>query len=369
MVADGGHTIRGNKAYHNASHGIEAGEGEIRRPGRAPAAGQEHRRRRQPGRGQRRQSGDAGQPGRSRLRPTSSSASASSARPGVVPPVEGVADTEPPQTIITSAPDNPTGRLVGDVRVHRDRQPDAGDRDDVRVPRSTRSPILRSSPRIRATSSRRTRTSRPTRSSRSRASAGPSASARTRTTASSPGNHHFEVRATDAASPDPLMDLTPAAYDWTIDLSVSDEGTGADSSPPDTFLALAPGDVTTSDLATFRFTGSDNATPGLRLEFECRLYNGPQDSGNTTPWEDCTNENPQLVEAAPPFPLTRTFEVRAIDLRRGSRTSIRRRPRRRGRSSRRRSTRSRPTRRSCPGRTRPPWTRQRRSPSAPTRRT
>ncbi len=70
-----------------------------------------------------------------------------------------------------------------------------------------------------------------------------------------PGSHHFEVRATDAATPDPLMDLTPAVHDWSIDLSVSDEGTGADSSPPDTFLAQAPGAVTTSDLATFRFTG------------------------------------------------------------------------------------------------------------------
>ena len=40
------------------------------------------------------------------------------------------------------------------------------------------------------------------------------------------GTHHFEVRATDWAD---NVDLTPATYDWEIDITVVDEGTGPDS--------------------------------------------------------------------------------------------------------------------------------------------
>ena len=141
-----------------------------------------------------------------------------------------------------------------------------------------------------------------------------------------PGHHHFEVRATDAATPDPLMDLTPAAYDWTIDLSETDEGTGPDQSPPDTFLSQTPGDPnladhpTISDVATFKFSGSDNLTPGLRLTSSAGCTAARRRSVSASPaFAPCT-ENPLVYGDGDPAgdpaltPGMRTFDVRAIDM-------------------------------------------------------
>ena len=70
------------------------------------------------------------------------------------------------------------------------------------------------------------------------------------------------------------VDLTPDTYDWEIDITVVDEGTGPDSVAPDTRISAKPSD-STSTSATFAFAGTDNATPGLSLSFECSLDGAP----------------------------------------------------------------------------------------------
>jgi parallel beta-helix repeat protein len=113
------------------------------------------------------------------------------------------------------------------------------------------------------------------------------------------GPHHFEVRALDQHD---NRDLTPATYDWNVDLTFVEEGTGPDSMEPETRIASGPSGGTLSTTASFRFAGSDNLTPGLSLTFECSL-----DGASFTP---CTT----------PRDLTglsvgsHTFEVRAIDI-------------------------------------------------------
>jgi CSLREA domain-containing protein len=112
------------------------------------------------------------------------------------------------------------------------------------------------------------------------------------------GPHHFEVRARDQAD---NFDLTPATYDWEIDITVVDEGTGPDSVAPDTRIISSPSNPTTSTSAAFGFAGTDNATPGLSLNFECSL-DGAGFAACTSP---VTFEDLGVGE--------HTFEVRAID--------------------------------------------------------
>jgi parallel beta-helix repeat protein len=76
------------------------------------------------------------------------------------------------------------------------------------------------------------------------------------------GPHHFEVHAIDNAA---NADLTPAAYDWEIDVTIEDEAFGDEEVPPSTRIASAPPTLSNVSTATFRFAGSDNLTPGLRL--------------------------------------------------------------------------------------------------------
>jgi CSLREA domain-containing protein len=115
-----------------------------------------------------------------------------------------------------------------------------------------------------------------------------------------PGAHHFEVRAIDQAEV-PNVDLTPASYDWVIDVTLEEEGTGPDSIEPSTRIADAPTNPTTSTSATFRFAGSDNSTPGLALFFECQI--------DGQGFESCTT--PQTYSGLGVG--SHTFEVRAID--------------------------------------------------------
>ena len=78
------------------------------------------------------------------------------------------------------------------------------------------------------------------------------------------------------------FDITAATYDWEVDLTVVEEGNDPEAIPPDTRIASGPDPETLSDSATFRFAGSDNATPGLALIFECSL-NGADFAPCTTP--------------------------------------------------------------------------------------
>jgi len=87
----------------------------------------------------------------------------------------------------------------------------------------------------------------------------------------SAGIHRFEVRARDLAD---NFDLTPAVYEWDVDFTAENPELGPDAIAPDTRIASAPDNPTTSTSATFRFAGSDNLTPGLSLTFECQIDGG-----------------------------------------------------------------------------------------------
>jgi CSLREA domain-containing protein len=81
------------------------------------------------------------------------------------------------------------------------------------------------------------------------------------------GEHTFEVRAID---PSDNIDLTPASFTWTVVASAP----GPDALAPETTISSGPSDPTTSTSATFAFRGTDNATPGPNLVFECALDDG-----------------------------------------------------------------------------------------------
>ncbi|SDU85946.1 right-handed parallel beta-helix repeat-containing protein [Jiangella alkaliphila] len=109
------------------------------------------------------------------------------------------------------------------------------------------------------------------------------------------GEHTFEVRAID---PYDNVDLTPATYTW----NVVPAPRGPDDLPPSTTISSAPDDPSTETTATFAFRGSDNATPGPFLTYECRLDGGA--------WAACVSpaEYPGLSLGE------HTFEVRARDV-------------------------------------------------------
>jgi large repetitive protein len=117
------------------------------------------------------------------------------------------------------------------------------------------------------------------------------------------GRHRFEVRALDQAD---LRDQTPAVHDWTIEPGPPPDP-GPDPLPPETRIASGPANPTTSTEALFRFAGTDNATPGLDLRFECRL-DTPEPGAPG--FESCaTPRRYENLDAG-----QHTFEVRAIDL-------------------------------------------------------
>ncbi|MFL5351103.1 adventurous gliding motility protein AgmC [Archangium sp.] len=98
-------------------------------------------------------------------------------------------------------------------------------------------------------------------------------------------SHTLEVRARDAAG---NVDLTPATYTWTVDLT-----------PPDTVIVSGPPSVTNSTSATFDF---DVAVAEAGVTYECRL------DGAAT-FTSCTD--PQTFTG-----LTdgnHTLQVRAVD--------------------------------------------------------
>ena len=120
-----------------------------------------------------------------------------------------------------------------------------------------------------------------------------------------PGEHTFEVRAMDMSEPpfenpnnpnqEGNVDPTPATYTWT---------STADTTPPGTGILSGPANGSRVGLidSEFEFFGTDNATPVLNLEFECKV-----DAGL---WEPC--ESPGSAEGLEPGP--HSFSVRAIDM-------------------------------------------------------
>jgi hypothetical protein len=85
----------------------------------------------------------------------------------------------------------------------------------------------------------------------------------------------------------------------------------SDVTPPETTITQAPPNPSGKREATFAFTGTDNATPVIDLEFQCRL--DPQNAApGTDPldlWLDCLS--PQFFTGLAPG--EHTFEVQALD--------------------------------------------------------
>ena len=77
------------------------------------------------------------------------------------------------------------------------------------------------------------------------------------------GSHELRVRAIDPAG---NVDATPATYSWSV---------VPDTTAPETALGSgAPPATTTSRVATFTFSGTDNADSAGQLTFECSLNGG-----------------------------------------------------------------------------------------------
>ncbi|SDU18316.1 parallel beta-helix repeat (two copies) [Jiangella alkaliphila] len=76
------------------------------------------------------------------------------------------------------------------------------------------------------------------------------------------GDHEFLVQAINEFG---WMDLTPAIFEWEI--------IGPDVTPPTTVITNGPpeGSSTPNFISIFEFTGTDDMTPQLELEFECTL--------------------------------------------------------------------------------------------------
>jgi hypothetical protein len=86
----------------------------------------------------------------------------------------------------------------------------------------------------------------------------------------------------------------------------------AQSAPPETFLTQVPPNPTGQKHATFAFTGSDDTTPAIDIEFQCRLdpQDAPPDTDPLDLWLDCLS--PQFFSGLTSG-RNHTFEVQAID--------------------------------------------------------
>jgi outer membrane protein OmpA-like peptidoglycan-associated protein len=80
------------------------------------------------------------------------------------------------------------------------------------------------------------------------------------------GAHTFQVRAQDN---DGLHDPTPASYSWTYD-----DGSVADTTPPETTITANPADPSADPSPSFSFVGTDDVTSPGALSFECALDSG-----------------------------------------------------------------------------------------------
>jgi hypothetical protein len=123
--------------------------------------------------------------------------------------------------------------------------------------------------------------------------------------------HTFWVRAVDAVEPeivDPTQaqfegnpDPTPASHTWTPT---------ADRLAPRASITAGPANgAVVAELEPFVFTGFDNATPALRLGFECAIVETALGVDAAT-WQTCTSP----YSAGGLEPGDYTFAVRAVDL-------------------------------------------------------
>jgi CSLREA domain-containing protein len=105
------------------------------------------------------------------------------------------------------------------------------------------------------------------------------------------GAHTFEVEATNSFG---LVEEDPAVHQWTIDA-------GLETTPPHTTITVAPPVRTGSTDAVLEFTGTDNVTGALELDFECSLNGGA--------FEGCSS--PHELQDLEPGEYT--MAVRAVD--------------------------------------------------------
>ena len=77
------------------------------------------------------------------------------------------------------------------------------------------------------------------------------------------GDHKFEVQAM-GFSGEPVEQLIPALYEWEVALPI-------DTTPPDTRIVKGAPSLTSNATVMFEFTGIDDQTLDLDLEFECLL--------------------------------------------------------------------------------------------------
>ncbi|HEV2951926.1 MAG TPA: hypothetical protein VGZ51_07475, partial [Actinomycetota bacterium] len=89
------------------------------------------------------------------------------------------------------------------------------------------------------------------------------------------GDHEFLVQGINEFG---WIDLTPAIYEWEI--------IGPDVTPPTTLITSGPpeGSSTPNFISMFEFSGTDDFTPALELDFECTL-DGEAIGGCETPEE------------------------------------------------------------------------------------
>ena len=122
------------------------------------------------------------------------------------------------------------------------------------------------------------------------------------------GDHEFLVQGINEFG---WIDLTPAIYEWEI--------IGPDVTPPTTLITSGPpeGSSTPNFISMFEFSGTDDFTPVLELDFECTLdgeaiggCETPEEIEVTTPGEHTLVV--QAIDAAgniDPVGATRTWTV------------------------------------------------------------
>ncbi|GAB3831582.1 right-handed parallel beta-helix repeat-containing protein [Kribbella italica] len=106
------------------------------------------------------------------------------------------------------------------------------------------------------------------------------------------GDNRIEVRAVDRAG---NVDPSPAVHEFVA---------GQDTTPPQTSFTLTPPNPSNGRTATFGFTATDDLTPLLLIEFECRI-----DSTDEEAWVECFH--PTTFSNLTPG--QHTVQVRATD--------------------------------------------------------
>ena len=118
------------------------------------------------------------------------------------------------------------------------------------------------------------------------------------------GDHKFEVQAFSPIGG--FTQMLPTLYEWEVAL-------GLDTTPPDTQILKGPPNVSASEIVLLEFTGVDDQTIDLELEFECLLDGiliGYCDSIPASPGVPAVPYEVELEEGAYG---RHTVQVRAID--------------------------------------------------------